>query len=219
MELNKDVTEEDLNSIFQHFEILNKDLSKLASDIFKIETDKKLLSKPSMFVFSIINRAVALNNGYKSLALIDNYVAAINLLRIQADNCMRLFAMTLVDNRAEFFNKISNGVHIRNIKDTKGRKMTDLLLSTELEKIFPGFRSLYENSSGLIHFSNEHLNQNTNTQVSENNLSGIILINGEHFLSMARKVDYSYNMYLVTTELFKLIKGYKLHVEEFMQKH
>lgn len=219
MKINTNIMEDDLQNIFDHLDQLNTDLATLAREIFQIETDKKLLSKPSMFVFSIINRAIALNKGYKSLSLENNYVASINFLRLQADNCIRLFAMSLVDDRGSFFDAVENGEHIRNLKTHDGKKMTDKLLSDELDKIFPGFRSIYENASGLIHFSREHLNQHKQTIVTENKLSGKVLFNGEHFFSIAEKVDYTYNMFLLGTELYKLIKGYKGHVKEFMEKH
>ncbi len=219
MKLNPNTNEEDLENIFIHLDKLNENLTKIAQEILKIETDKNLLSKPSMFIFSIINRAIALNKGFKSLAELDNYVASINFLRLQADNCMRLFAMTLVTDRGKFFDLIENGEHIRNIKDCKNRKMTDKLLSEELDKIFPGFRSLYENTSGLIHFSKEHFNQNHQTTIVDNNISGVVLFNGEHFFSIAEKVDYSYNMFLVGAELYKLINGYKLHINDFMKDY
>ncbi len=40
------------------------------------------------------------------------------------------------------------GERIRNIKDADGNKMTDQYLSTKLDEIYPGFRLLYENTSG-----------------------------------------------------------------------
>jgi hypothetical protein len=219
MELNLETNQQDLDCIFTHLDKLNDDLKKIAHEILKIETEKNLLTKPSMFIFSIINRAIGLNKGFKCLAELNNYVAAINFLRLQADNCMRLFAMTLVKDRGVFFDSVESGEHIRNLKDSKNRKMTDKLLSEELDILFPGFRSLYENTSGLIHFSKEHFNQNHQTTVTENNLSGIVLFNGEHFFSIPEKVDYSYNMLWVSTRLYDLIIGYKLHINEFLKDY
>lgn len=132
---------------------------------------------------------------------------------------MRLFAMTLVEDRGKFFDFVENGIHIRNMKDCENRKMTDKQLSDELDKLFPRFRTLYENTSGLIHFSKEHINQNHQTTVNDNRISGEILFNGEHFFSIEEKIDYSYNMFLVSTELYKLIQVYKLHINEFLKDY
>lgn len=82
MKLNTNLNQQDLESIFINFDQLNNDFKKIAREILKIEADKNLLSKPSIFIFSIINRAIALNKGFKSLAELNNYVAAINFLRL-----------------------------------------------------------------------------------------------------------------------------------------
>lgn len=216
-DLNKNVTKDDLNLIFNAIIELNKDLNSLATEIFKIETNKKLISKPSIFIFSVINRAIALNNGYIDLCKNENYIAATNLLRLQADNCMRVYAISLVEDRAKFFEDVLAGKHIRNIKDAEGNKMTDDFLATQLEKLFVGFKSLYRNTSGFIHFSNEHLNLNRKVVFKDKILKNELLINGQHYYRIEHKVDFSYNMHLVGTELYKLIRGYKLHVFDLME--
>ena len=124
--LNENVTETDLIQIFESLEQLNQKLNQTAVDIFTNETQRKLLSKPSHFTFSIVHRAIELNRGFKVLAESNNWITAINLLRLQADNCMRLFALGLVRDRIDFYNRIQNGEHVRNIKDGEGNKMTDL---------------------------------------------------------------------------------------------
>lgn len=218
-DLYKNVNKDDLNLIFNAIIELNKDLNGLATEIFKIETDKKLISKSSVFIFSAINRAIALNNGYIDLCKNENYITATNLLRLQADNCMRVYAISLVEDRAKFFEDVLAGKHIRNIKDAEGNKMTDEFLSSQLDKLFVGFKSLYRNTSGFIHFSNEHLNLNRKTSFEDTVLKNELLINGQHHYRIEHKVDFSYNMHLVGTELYRLIKGYKLHVFDVMENY
>jgi len=90
--LNNDVSENDLAKIFESLNTLNKKLNQTAIDIFTNETNRKLLSKPSHFTFSIVHRAIELNNAFRTLAEANNWITGINLIRLQADNCMRLFA-------------------------------------------------------------------------------------------------------------------------------
>ena len=215
--INKDVSEEDLNLIYKYIDELNKELNNIAVEIFKNETDKKSLSKPSHFTFSIVHRAIELNRGFKALTETNNWITAINLIRLQADNCMRLFALSLVPDRLDFYQTIMKGEHIRNMEDGDGNKMTDYYLSKKLDILYPGFRLLYENTSGFIHFSKEHMNVNNDR-----------IDNGEDFIMYIRlaettefpihkKVDYAFNMFMTGKELFKLLKGYKLSMEDFMK--
>lgn len=216
--LNENVSEDDLTQIFETLEQLNKQLNQTAVEIFKNETDRKLLSKPSHFTFSIVHRAIELNRGFKTLTDSNNWITAINLLRLQADNCMRLFALSLVPDRLDFYNRIQRGEHIRNLKDGEGNKMTDLYISQKLDLLYPGFRLLYENSSGFVHFSSEHIKLNTDRIDSGDKFMMYIRLGEMTEISISKKVDYAFNMFIVSKELYKLLKGYKLHMKEFMKQ-
>ncbi|MCB9227897.1 MAG: hypothetical protein H6578_12115 [Chitinophagales bacterium] len=216
--LNENVNQTDLILIFEKLDELNNSLNQTALDIFKNETDRKLLSKPSHLTFSIVHRAIELNRGFKSLSETNNWITAINLLRLQADNCMRLYALSLVKDRLDFYTRIINGEQIRNIRDGEGNKMTDLYLSQKLDILYPGFRMLYENTSGFIHFSNEHLNINNDRIIDGNDFMMYIRIAETTEFSIAEKVDFAFNMFKVTEYLFKLLNGYKLSMVEFMKK-
>ncbi|MCG8821718.1 hypothetical protein G1K72_13030 [Tenacibaculum finnmarkense] len=217
--INKDVSEEDLDLIYNAIDELNKELNNVAIEIFKNETDKKVLSKPSHFTFSIVHRAIELNRGFKALTETNNWITAINLIRLQADNCMRLFALSLVPDRLDFYQRIMKGEHIRNIKDEDGNKMTDNYLSKKLDILYPGFRLLYGNTSGFIHFSKEHMNiNNDRIDYGEDFIMYIRLAETTEF-PIHKKVDYAFNMFMTGKELFKLLKGYKLSMEGFMKNY
>lgn len=216
--LNNDVTEVDLDLIFESLDELNRKLNQLALEIFKNETDRKLLSKPSHLVFYIVHRAIELNRGFKTLVKDDNWITAINLLRLQADNCMRMFALSLVKDRLDFYNRIQNGEHIRNIKDAEGKHMTDFYLTQRLDALFPGFRLLYENTSGFIHFSNEHIKLNTDRIDDGDDFIMKIRLTEITKFSLNNKVDYAFNMFQVSKELYKLLNGYKLSMIEMMKQ-
>ncbi|MBK5214201.1 MAG: hypothetical protein JJE55_11140 [Flavobacteriaceae bacterium] len=215
--INKEVTEEDLALIFKSLDELNLELSKVASEIFKNETDKKVLYKASHYCFSIVHRAIELNRAYKTLTNVNNYITAITLIRLQADNCMRLFALSLVENRRDFYEEVMKGTHIRNLKDGDGKKMTDAYLADKLDKIFPEFKNLYQNTSGFIHFSNEHIFLNNTRTETEDTFRMTTLISKTAELSMEKKVDYSFNMFYVGKNLYKLLKGYKSSMAEFLK--
>jgi hypothetical protein len=216
--LNNDVSENDLAKIFESLDAMNKKLNQTAIDIFTNETNRKLLSKPSHFTFSIVHRAIEINKGFRTLAEANNWITAINLIRLQADNCMRLFALSLVPDRLDFYNRIQNGEHIRNIKDAEGNKMTDQYLSTKLNELYPGFRLLYENTSGLIHFSNEHIKINTDRIDDGDDFMMYIRLAETTEFPIGKKVDYAFNMFIVSKELHSLLNGYKLSMIDFMKR-
>lgn len=216
--LNNNVSADDLAKIFESLEAMNKKLNQTAVDIFTNETNRKLLSKPSHFTFSIVHRAIELNKGFQTLAEANNWITAINLIRLQADNCMRLFALSLVRDRLDFYNRLQNGEHIRNLKDAEGNKMTDQYLSTKLNELYPGFRLLYENTSGLIHFSNEHMKINTDRIDDGDEFMMYIRLAETTEFPISKKVDYAFNMFIVSKELHSLLNGYKLSMIDFMKQ-
>ncbi len=216
--INKDVTQEDLDLIFDSFDELNKKLSSLATEIFTNETEKNVLSKPSHFTFSIVHRAIELNRGFKTLAKANNWLTAINLIRLQQDNCMRLFALAQVEDRLDFYQRIVSGEHVRNIEDADGNKMTDSYLSKKLDALYPGFRMLYENISGFVHFSKEHIDFNNDKVEKDDSFLMYVRLSETTELPIHKKVDYAFNMFMTGKELSKLLGGYKLSMAEFMKK-
>ena len=216
--LNRDVSVHDLDETFKSLNAVNHKLNQTAVDIFTNETDRKLLSKPSHFTFSIVHRAIELNKGFETLVKANYWITAINLIRLQSDNCMRLFALSLVQDRLDFYNRVQKGEPIRNIKDAEGNKMTDQYLSTKLDELFPGFRLLYENTSGLIHFSNEHMKINTDRIDDGDHFSMYIRLAETTEFPISKKVDYAFNMFNVSRELYRLLNGYKLSMIAYMKQ-
>jgi hypothetical protein len=216
--INKNVSEVDLNHVLNGIEDLNKKLNRIGLDIFSIETENKILSKPSHYVFSIIHRAIEINRGFKNLVETNNWITAIHLMRIQADNCMRLFAMALVSDKLDFYNRVLNGEHVRNIQDSDGKKMTDLYLSQKLDQHSPGFRMIYENTSAFIHFSKEHIDFGSDKYINGENFAMVIRLSETKEFSIFEKVDYAFNMFYLGKELFKLLKGYRFSVEKLFEK-
>lgn len=61
-----------------------------------------------------------------------NLTCAGILVRTQVDNCMRVFAAFIAEDRTEFIDAFLKGEKIRNIKDNQGRKMKDVVLKERL---------------------------------------------------------------------------------------
>lgn len=203
--LNKDVNEDVLHHTFKNILILEKLFLLEIKKIYEIEEG---ISKINHYIMSIANRAISLNRGFVMLAESNNYQSAISLMRLQIDNCLRLYALSLYSNSGEFYEKVLKGEHIRNLKDRDGNKMTDNYLVTKIDKIFPQFESLYKKLSGHIHFSSEHFYFNNKVGNGTNSIS----VGNVENLDISKRVDYSFNMFLIGRKLLKIIADYRIEI-------
>ena len=204
--LNKNVDESNLEHTFKNILLLEKLFILEIKKIYEIESG---ISEINHYIMSITNRAISLNRGFVTLAESNNYQTAISLMRLQIDNCLRLYALSLYANSSEFYEKVLNGEHIRNLKDREGNKMTDNYLVTKIDKIFPQFNSLYKKLSGHIHFSYEHFHFNNKV---ENETLSVSVGNIEN-LTIAEKVDYTFNMFLLGKDLLSIIAEYRKEIK------
>lgn len=218
-DIAKDFTEDDLLGIFKNLSKLETVFLSEAKMFFQIGGEDGHLHTMDLFTSAIINRSISLMRGFVTLAKENNYISSVPLIRIQLDNCLRFYATTLVRDYNDTFLKYLSGVHIRNIKDASGAKMTDTYLVTKLDEIFPGIQNLYKNSSGHIHFSNEHSFLQT-TIVSEIEKTIETRIGYYDFYPIDKKVDFAYNMLKASEILLNLTRSWtvqKLKVEQQIQ--
>ncbi|MCL6103846.1 MAG: hypothetical protein M1292_15415 [Bacteroidetes bacterium] len=215
-----EVTENDLKAIFDSFMELENELKIETKKIFENESNKGQLFKSSHFIFSVVNRAVALNRGFLQLTNLNNYLAAISLIRLQVDNCLRLYAMSLVDNPSSFYDSVLEGIEIGNLCDRDGKKMTDNHLATKIDTIFPEFKKLYKNTCGFIHFSHEHLYFNNKVKdLTDDSFILSTSIGDIDKLEIYEKVDYSFNMLMAGKSLYKLIKEYRITMQKYLTEN
>ena len=209
------VTVEDLKSVFSNMEKIEGLLFQEPAVYMKIgSSDGEYGNMHTMDLYcnAVINRALALSKGFRTLADTNNYISAVPLIRIQIDNCLRFFASMIVADYNSFFMKYLEGKHIRNLTDASGKKMTDNYLAKKLDaELFPGIYNMYKNTSGYVHLSNEHSflqNQIVESDDSEMKMRTIIGKDFDHF-SIDKKVDFAFNMFKATEFLYKLVRSWK----------
>lgn len=205
---NKNVTEDDLHKVFINIGKLETAFLNEVKLFLRIDEQNGHVTTMDLFSSAIINRSISLMRGFVSLAKDNNYICAVPLIRIQLDNCLRFYAATLVTDFNKFYIEYLKGTHIRNLKDTTGEKMTDTYLVTALDKLFPGVHNLYINSSGHVHFSNEHSFLQTTFDTDNGRTIGI-QIGYYDFYSIDKKVDFAYNMFKASEILLDLSKKKK----------
>lgn len=110
-----------------------------------------------IYASGIIKRSLSITEGFSSLCLDKNYLCAGALLRLQIDNCIRFYAVFIVDDPHDFCTKVLAGKHVRKLKDKNGKPMTDHYLIENLNKEFDWLERVYDSTSGYIHFSDRHM--------------------------------------------------------------
>lgn len=109
-----------------------------------------------VFVAAALHRSISLVHGFCTLIL-DNYISAASLVRLQLDSTLRFSALPLVADPEEFAKKVSSGEPINKLKDRDGERMTDPYLVKKLNEQYPGVDQCYEDGCGYVHFSDAHL--------------------------------------------------------------
>lgn len=191
-------------------------LNKECTFIFKNESNINQIYKSSRYVYSISHRAIEILRAFKLLIDDSNFLVANALTRLQADNCIRLFAMSLVEHRGDFFDEVLNGSHIRNLKDGDGNKMFDSYLVAKLNEVFQEFEEKYKSANKFIHFCDLHLTFNTSEIQNPKNKQVTTYISERIEVSDDSANSYIGDMYYMTDVCYLLIRGYRLHMEAYL---
>jgi hypothetical protein len=124
---------------------------RLAHDA--ISADEGRLFPDDFVLLGTIQRSIDLIDAFKVLTERGNSTAAIPLLRIQLDSCMRLFACSLLPDKSELLIKLLEGKSIRKIRTPDGHQLTDAFLHGKLSEVFPWFSHVYEFACQFVHLS------------------------------------------------------------------
>lgn len=171
-------------------------------------SNNKGISHVAHYSASIITRSTSLIKSFELLLNNKIYSTAISLIRLQIDNCLRLYAISLC-NPILLLTEVEKGVSIRDIKDRDGNKMYDGYLISKLDTVLPNFKSLYEETCGFVHFSFEHLKLNNKKHVENDKINIETLIGNEFEISENDKIKYLDYMITATFNLYRLIYSYR----------
>ena len=106
---------------------------------------------------AVLHRSINLVHGYAALVEQRNFICAAPLLRLQIDNCLRFYAVFIVDKPHDFAMKILSGVQVGKMKDKAGSLMADAYLTKKLSQIHPWVSRVYKRTSAYIHLSDAHI--------------------------------------------------------------
>lgn len=132
-----------------------EELKQLNENAIKI--GEAIIGHTVLFVdlglLSLLNRSLQLTDGFIAMVQERNLTCAAPLLRLMLDNCMRTYALYTAADRKEFIDALIDGKKISKLEDINGKPMQDWYLKSELNRIDSQFSTVYDNTSGYIHFS------------------------------------------------------------------
>jgi hypothetical protein len=113
--------------------------------------------KLDILALAVLDRSLALLRGFCDLVRTRNMIAAAPLLRCQLDNGLRFFAPSLAENPHDCAGAIAKGIPVHKMKDRQGNHMRDGYLADRLTVEVPWVKSLYQQASGYVHLSEQHI--------------------------------------------------------------
>ncbi|MFZ1073386.1 MAG: hypothetical protein WAO21_08110 [Verrucomicrobiia bacterium] len=188
------------------------------SEDFHLKVWKKMMDADGGALFpvdllanAVLHRSINLVRGYATLVEQRNWICAAPLLRLQLDNCLRFYAVFIVEKPHDFAMKVFEGVAIRKMKDRTGNLMKDAYLVEKLSQQHPWVARVYERTSGYIHLSDTHIfNTFAPTSPEEHNkkLQNIAVGVGDSFETDEVYEEATLAFIEATKVLFKYIIGW-----------
>ena len=198
-----EINEGTLQDLYSELEKVEKKYLELAKQIMEAG-DRKMYTM-DIFTLIICNRAMSIIRGFVKLGQDNNYITSVPLIRLQVDNCLKFFASTIVSDYDDFILCFLTGEETKDYKDHSGKKLFDSYLTRKLDKLYPGIRTLYKNTSGYIHLSNAHTIVRT-----ESDWEIKMKVGEFDNYSIGEKIDFVYNMLCVSNILLSLLDEWRI---------
>ena len=150
----------------------------------------------SLWWCGLVNKSSFMIDGIKDCVETKNLAVLGILLRTQIDNCLRAFALELVDSSELMILKILNGEQLNKIKDRNGKYIRDAYLVEQLSTIDDKVKTVYKSACNDVHFSKKGIIHTLHT--TENKLG--ISIGKTRFEDM-KNIEEGYFAFLHFTSL------------------
>lgn len=124
---------------------------------YMLRADDAAVFPVDLVAQAVLHRSMSLIRGFCDAIRSENFLCAAPLVRLQLDNLLRFYALTLVDRPHEVATRILAGKPVRTQLDRSGRKMTDRYLARKLAEELPWVERVYQETSGYVHLSEKHI--------------------------------------------------------------
>jgi len=109
-------------------------------------------------VATVLRRSIANMRGFLLLIDSGNEFAAMPLIRMQLDSVLRISAFRLVDDAYDLANHMIEGKKFDKYKNPNSKvELHDRALREPLEAKYEYINNLYEETSGYVHLSRDHM--------------------------------------------------------------
>lgn len=158
------------------------------------------------FALSVIDRAISLNKGFKTLIEADNMSSAVCLVRLQLDNLIRYYALLICDNPEKFMAHVLAGKPLNEYKEND-KKFTDSFLARKLDAKYPNSYALYKHLCNYIHYGFTHIDYifREKEEKSEKSSHRVVIGDSNNF-NTKQVIDYVENLLFISAILLKLMK-------------
>lgn len=197
------MTEEELKKLVNNLDLLISDFKDLAKGIMKDDTQ---VMKVDLISLSIVNRAIALIKGFKSLVNDENTYSALHLIRIQVDNLIRYYSILVAEDE-NYIDYILDGNPINKFKDKNGKFFSDRYLVNEIEKKYKGIDNLYSTYCGHIHFGIEHIERIKTTSDNPNAKYRVTVGDFENYSQQERE-ELVIDMVSISVTIYTIINDW-----------
>ena len=109
-----------------------------------------------MFITSIANYAISVNEGYCDLHRNKNYICMVHLIRMMVDACFESYRLLLTDEKEKFLRYYFSDRDTNKCK-YNGIQITTNILKGKIEEEYQGMGKVYEFSNRFIHPSNFYI--------------------------------------------------------------
>lgn len=167
------------------------------------------------FTITTVIAALEVYEGFKVLCQAKNYLCAIQLIRVQIDNCLMVYASVIMKNQKTFFDHYERGTDINKLK-IEGKPLTTNFLLTGLEERYNGLTCIYREGCKWIHPTSKRADIFCINSPTPNTPVSILGYKGKEYMDSNRLAeelieDLCTDMYYVNDVLLDLLyEGIKL---------
>lgn len=199
--------DEKIEKLLKNLEDSKKSHREIANEILKVDNGN--IYPLDLFALGIIKRSLMLVNGFCILIKKNNFTSAAPIVRLHLDNLLQIYASSIVNNPNDFVIKKLKGEQTNNLKDKKGKKMTDSYLAEILsnKNETSWVKQVYKETSKFVHFSAKHI-FSTVRNIKEDRIVEFLIPFDEEIIPDSAKLEIVKAMTAITEELFRYLYGW-----------